>query len=200
MDFDWKGVVRTVAPGLASLFGGPLGGAATKFLVDGLLGPDVHPDQHEEALATALRSATPEMLLKMKELDQQWAIETEKLKLEHHKLDSQDKQTEVADRDGARKLAAVDTEHVAARLSFFIAGAFSMTCVAVIALYVWRPDADPSAFVAGLIGTIVGAIISEMKQMTAFHFGKNSTTARTQEMLFQSQPVEKFDEKLSGKP
>lgn len=37
-DFDWKSVVKTVAPGLATLLGGPLAGGAVTILAETLLG------------------------------------------------------------------------------------------------------------------------------------------------------------------
>jgi hypothetical protein len=83
--FDWKAVVKTVAPGLASLFGTPLAGAATKFVVDALL-PGTPEAQQEEALTAALKAASPETLLKLKEAEQNWKLEMERLGLEEFRL------------------------------------------------------------------------------------------------------------------
>ena len=190
MAFDWKATLRVVAPTVASVFGTPVMGLGVKYLLDGLLLPDEvpnTPEAQEAKLAAVLQSATPELMLKIKERDQAF-------QLEMRKLDIQASVNETQDRDSARKLAAVDSEHVAAKLTYFVAGSFAATLVCIGILAYAQPNASPSPYIAGLVGTIVGAVISEFKQMTAFHFGKNSSSARTQEMLYQSTPKD-----VSGK-
>lgn len=177
--FDWKAVVRTVAPAVASVFGTPIAGMGVKALVDAFLPTDTPPEKQEELLAQMFQKPTPETMLKLKELDQRFALDMQKLELDILRIGNED-------RDSARKLAAVDTEHVAARLTYFVAGSFAATLVCIGILAYAHPSESPSPYIAGLVGTIVGAVISEFKQMTAFHFGRNVGSERTKEMLFNS--------------
>lgn len=48
--FDWKAIVKTVAPALGTALGGPLAGTAVKVLSEALLG---HSDGKEEEIARA---------------------------------------------------------------------------------------------------------------------------------------------------
>lgn len=66
MSFDWKSIVKTVAPMLGIALGGPLAGLAVKTIGDKLLG---NPDASEEDIANYVMQATPEQLIKLKELD-----------------------------------------------------------------------------------------------------------------------------------
>jgi hypothetical protein len=63
-----KNIVRVVAPGIATALGGPAAGIAVASLSNLLLGkPNGSTDEIEGAIA----SASPDMLLKLKELDMQ---------------------------------------------------------------------------------------------------------------------------------
>lgn len=66
MRFNWKDVVRQVAPGLAGLFGGPLASTAVGALSNALLGK---PDGTEEEVALAIGNAPPEILARIREAD-----------------------------------------------------------------------------------------------------------------------------------
>jgi hypothetical protein len=66
MDFDWKAIVKTVAPGIASVFGTPLAGVAVKAVADAILPSD--SPKTEEAIAAALQTQ-PELALKLKQAD-----------------------------------------------------------------------------------------------------------------------------------
>lgn len=96
MSFDLKKFVSTVAPTLATYFGTPLAGVAVKELCTKFLGD---PNASEEQLATALQQATPADLLKIKEIDNQFAKDMAELDVRILDIDRQD-------RDSARKRAA----------------------------------------------------------------------------------------------
>lgn len=94
---DWRSLVKTVAPVLGTALGGPLGGAATKFLAGKILGEDATEADLEEWVA----GASPEQLLQLKQLDQQFEKEMRALDVDVMRLDQ-------ADRDSARGLAKND--------------------------------------------------------------------------------------------
>jgi hypothetical protein len=64
--FDWKSIVGTAAPALATALGGPLAGVAVKTIATHLLGK---PDAKEEEVEAAIIGADPQTLLKLKEID-----------------------------------------------------------------------------------------------------------------------------------
>lgn len=86
--FDWKTLVKTIAPTLGTALGGPLGGVATKLIADKLLGND---SATEEQIAQTLNNPTPEQIIKLKELDQSFALEMQKLNIEQYKIDADDR-------------------------------------------------------------------------------------------------------------
>jgi len=93
MAINWKSIVGTVAPTIASALGGPLAGVAVKALGTKLLGKE---DATEEEVSTAILSASPESLLKLKELESEFALKMAELGVELDKI-------EAGDRDSARK-------------------------------------------------------------------------------------------------
>lgn len=68
--FDWRGVLRTVAPTVATLLGGPLAGVGVNALCD-VLGLDktLPQDKLNQQISAQLQIATPEALLKLKEME-----------------------------------------------------------------------------------------------------------------------------------
>ena len=87
MAFDWKSLVRTVAPGLATALGGPLAGMATQAVSNAILGK---PDGTEEELSKALQGATPETLAAIKKADQEFSIKMKELDVDVIKISAGD--------------------------------------------------------------------------------------------------------------
>ena len=76
MEFDWKSIVKTVAPILATALGGPLAGAATSAISQALLGKK---DGTETEIATILQTASPETLLALKKANQDFEVKMKEL-------------------------------------------------------------------------------------------------------------------------
>lgn len=76
MKFDWKAVVATVAPHLATALGGPLAGLATKTIVEAMGLPE---GSTEAEVETAVKNATPEQLLALKESNNRFKIKMQEL-------------------------------------------------------------------------------------------------------------------------
>jgi ABC-type glycerol-3-phosphate transport system substrate-binding protein len=90
VNFDWKAIVRTVAPALATALGTPLAGMATKVITDALLGADA-TDTSEEAIAMAVQSATPDQLIALKQADLQFKKDMAALSVDIEKLANEDR-------------------------------------------------------------------------------------------------------------
>lgn len=105
-DFDWKAVVRTVAPGIATALGGPLAGMAVKALGDAI-GMD---SATEESVAAAIKGATPEDLLKVKQAEQEFQVKMRSLDIDLVKIAAGDRdsarQREVQTKDEMPKILA----------------------------------------------------------------------------------------------
>lgn len=110
MNFDWKNIVKNVAPMLGTALGGPIAGAATKFIADKLLG---NPNASQDEIAQALSQASPETMLKLKELDTQFAIEMGRQGIDMYALQVQDRSSarerEIAVKDKTPSLLAFTT-------------------------------------------------------------------------------------------
>lgn len=85
---DWKSIIGTVAPTIATALGGPMAGAAVKFLGSQFLDDE---DAGEDKLAEFVKGASPETLLKIKLADKEFLIQMEKLGVDVFKIEADDK-------------------------------------------------------------------------------------------------------------
>ena len=156
------GLLKGVAPVLATAVAGPAGGAAVSWIAS-KLGID---DATVEGVTQAL-TGNPEMALKLKELD-----------LEYAKL-------EVADRDSARKAyAAVATSEHATKLDKVVVPVLALgvvglafTLIAVL-MFVNTPQDQQQIIIFAL-----GFITSAAGQVLSFYFGSSQGSKdKTEEM------------------
>ena len=75
-DFNWKGLVGTVAPTLATALGGPFAGMAVKAISSAVLGNE---GGSEGDIALALTGASPDTMLALKEADNSFALRMKEL-------------------------------------------------------------------------------------------------------------------------
>lgn len=86
MTIDWKKIVGTVAPVLATALGGPLAGMATKAVATAVLGRD---DATEAEIAAAVANASPEQLLALRKADADFAMRMKELDIDLEQLAAQ---------------------------------------------------------------------------------------------------------------
>lgn len=158
MSFDWKEIVRTVAPTAATMLGGPLAGMAVKAIGDKLLG---NPTATEAQVQAAILGASPADLLKLKEMD---------VDLKKALLDAGVKLAEItaADRDSARKMQVATKSYTPSILSYGITGASMASLLAVIFGQVHLPT-DPQTAV--IYGSALTFMVTESKAVLAYWFG-----------------------------
>ena len=82
-----KNLVGTVAPALGSALGSPLGGAAISMIADKLGVPN-----NQQAVEKAIRQATPDEMLKLKEADNEFEVKMKELEVDVFRLEAEDKQ------------------------------------------------------------------------------------------------------------
>lgn len=80
--------VRTVAPSIALALGGPLAGMATRAVSEALLGK---PDGTEQELIQAVANATPEQLLALKKLENDFVLKMQELEIDIDRVANADK-------------------------------------------------------------------------------------------------------------
>lgn len=175
MDFDWKGMVKTIAPGIATALGGPLAGNAVKYLEDAVLGPD-QPRGDDKVLAAALQAATPEQLLALKKADQDFTLNMQKIGVDLEKLDADD-------RDSARKREIAVKDWIPGVLAVGITFGVFYTVYYVTHFPIPPDNKD---MVVGLLEMMktawaIGVI--------GYYFGSSHGQTRTTELLAQAPPV-----------
>lgn len=83
-----KGVVASVAPALATAFGGPLAGIAAAAVSDALVGK---PNATEAEVVTALQAGGAEALIKLKEADNKFRLDMERLGIDLERIHQEDR-------------------------------------------------------------------------------------------------------------
>ena len=146
------GLLKSAAPMLATADAGPAGGAAVGWIADKLGIPDATVEG-----VTAALTGNPEMTMKLKELD-----------LEYAKL-------EAADRDSARKAyAAVATSEHASKLEKMVVPLLALGVVGLafmliaVLMFVNTPQDQQQIIIFAL-----GFITSAAGQVLSFYFGSS---------------------------
>jgi hypothetical protein len=149
-----KNLVGTVAPALGSALGSPLGGAAISMIADKLGVPN-----NQQAVEKAIRQATPDEMLKLKEADNEFEVKMKELEVDIFRLEAEDKQNARAtfSKDWTTKLMGILT------LSGFMGYIFLVT--------LQPPEQNSEALinlVLGYLGGLASAVIS-------FYFGASQS-------------------------
>ena len=157
---DWKQTLATVAPALATALGGPLAGVAVGMATKALGLP--------EATATALQNAVmgggPEMLLKLKEADQNFTLEMERVGVDLERIHA-------GDRVSARDMAKNNMFPQIVLSIVFIGGYFG----AMFALHgVLFESSEINPQVIALFGALIGVFTRELSGIMQFWFGSSS--------------------------
>jgi len=111
MDFDWKKLVKTVAPTIASALGGPLAGMAVT-AITGALGIEAKDvAEAEQKISEVLAAPDPGVLLKLRQADQDFKVQLRKLDIDLEKIHAADRasarQREIALKDKMPGVLAV---------------------------------------------------------------------------------------------
>ena len=166
MKIEWKSLLATVAPVLATAAGGPLAGVATKAIAAKLLGkPDAAPDQVEAAVL----GASPETLLKLRELDQQFEkdLQAAGIKLE---------EIEAADRANARAREVAVKDHMPAVLACGVTLGFFLVLGWMLVNGKPATGGDALLVMLGSLGTAFGSIV-------AYYYGSSAGSKLKTEAL-----------------
>lgn len=157
--FDWKKLVGTVAPTLATALGGPLAGIAVKTIATQVLGK---PEASEAEVEAALAGADPQTLLKLKEIDAEFkqAMLNAGVKFE---------EIAAADRASARNREIVTGDHWTPRL---IAIGVLLLCIGLEGYVMVK--GLPTGVSEVLVGRILGTLDSAALMVLAYYFGSSA--------------------------
>jgi len=148
-----KNIVGAVAPTLGTALGGPMGGMAANMIAD-VLGVPNNP----KAIEKAIQDATPEQMLELKKVEQEFELKMKELEVDVFNL-------EVADGQDARK--AFSKDWTARIVGVSVVGGF-MGYIFLVTLQ--PPEQNSEALinlVLGYLGGLASAVIS-------FYFGASN--------------------------
>jgi len=149
-----KNIIGAVAPTLGTALGGPMGGMAANMIAD-VLGVPNNPKAIEKAIA----EATPEQMLELKKVEQDFEVKMKELEVDVFKLETEDIQ------DARGKFGKDWTARI---IGVLVVGGF-MGYIFLVTLQ--PPEQNSEALinlVLGYLGGLASAIIS-------FYFGASHT-------------------------
>jgi hypothetical protein len=191
MDFDWKSIVRTVAPGIASVFGTPLAGMGVTAILNAIMPPDQPlPEDKDAYLSQALQGATPDMLMKMKQADQQFALDMKRSGVDLEKFLEE---IALKNTESARNMKVAwlqsdkwDYEPI---LALLIVCAFGYAEYWVFD-YVMHSTTQMDANKAMLIGKMLGMVEAAFLALVYFRYGTSKGSERKTEINAQQRAME----------
>lgn len=152
---NWKKLVGKVAPMLGTALGGPFGGMAGKFLADKL-------GVKEEELPNYVESASPEVMLQIKQLENDFRVHMRELGLREEELHAED-------RANARDMA----KHTSLKPQVVIASVFIIGFITVLYI-VFAGKADLSPESTQMANILLGILSAGIMQIMNFFFGSSA--------------------------
>jgi len=148
-----KNIIGAVAPTLGTALGGPMGGMAANMIAE-VLGVPNNPKSIEKAMA----EATPEQMLELKKVEQDFEVKMKELEVDVFKLETEDIQ------DARGKFSKDWTARI---MGIIVVGGF-MGYIFLVTLQ--PPEQNSEALinlVLGYLGGLASAIVS-------FYFGASN--------------------------
>lgn len=167
---DLLKIVGAVAPTLATAIGGPLGGMAMK-VVGEVLG--LGSDASEKDVEKALKQATPEQLLALKQADNDFAVRMKELDIDLERIAA-------SDRDSARRRETQVRDWMPRVLAFVVVAGFMATVFLVLLGFV---DGMKDPLMATTVGTLIGFVSAKCEQVVAYYFGSSSSSQQKTQLL-----------------
>lgn len=167
-DFDWKAIVGTVAPTIATALGGPLAGMAVSTVAKALgMSPDAKETDIKDAIA---KSNNPELLLKLKEAELTFATKMRELDIDVEKIAAEDRnsarQREVALRDWTPKVLAI----------FYTVFYFGI----LLWILKWGLPADTAngSSAKEILNVLFGILSAAQMSIITYYFGSSAGSAK----------------------
>lgn len=170
--FDWKAALGKVAPALATALGGPLAGVAV-----GMATKALGVENDEGALAAAVATGDPNVLVQLKQVEVDFKI---KLK----ELDVQLDELTVKDRASARAMAIATSISPQLIISTLFIGGFIALLYRMFASVNPIPEQmmEPALYLLGILSAGIA-------QIMGFWFGSSFGSKQKTQALAQSTPA-----------
>jgi hypothetical protein len=163
---DWKEIIHTVAPGIATALGGPLAGVATRGIAEALLGSATASAADIEQ---AVLSASPDDLLKLKQAELVFQGQMKKLDVDLERLHA-------GDRASARDRQAMTGDVMPGVIACAALSGFFGILAAMIFAELPAGSEAPLNVMLGALGSLVVAIGN-------YYFGSSAGSAAKNEMI-----------------
>jgi hypothetical protein len=175
MAFDWKSAVGVIAPGIATLLGGPLAGGAVKLLADSLLDGGSSGDhaKDEASLANALAGGiTPEIRAKIIDADTQLKLASMTFADAAQARELETLRVQLTDAQSARER---DKEYVKAGHYNARADILAFLSVAGLLVCLWFVVRDSSLpeSARSAVMFVAGVFASAVRDVFSFEFGSS---------------------------
>lgn len=162
---SFKSIISAVAPVLGSALGGPLGGAAASSLATTLLGK---PKATKAELEQAIKSATPEQLIELKRVDNEFDIRMQELGLDLERINQQG----VANAR-AREIAVKD------KIPAILAILLTLGFFGILGYMFFSPQEVYNNALMAMLGALATAFLSIIN----YYFGSSSGSAKKNDLL-----------------
>lgn len=165
---DAKGLLATVAPTVATAFGGPLAGIAAKWVTGTLLGEENASDGIDEAMR-AIQGASPDDLLKLKQEENRFVEKMRELDIDVERIHA-------GDRDSARQRQMQTKD----KMPGYIASAalFGFFTILGAMIFVELPPASEAP-----LNVMLGALGALVMQIGNYYFGSSASSSRKNEIM-----------------
>lgn len=164
---DWKSIVGSVAPTLASALGGPLAGMAVSAVSQAVLGK---ADASEADIGEAIsKSNNPDILLKLKTAEQEFAAKIKQLNIDLEKIAADD-------RNSARQREVAVRDSTPRNLAYLYTGGYFIMLVALFKFGVPNESRD-------LLNTLIGILSAAEVGIITYYFGSSAGSAKKSETM-----------------
>lgn len=180
---DWKQIIGSVAPGLATALGGPLAGAAVGMLADKVLGGSSGDPVADEAKIAGLVAGgmTPELRARIIDAETSLKIEAMRMGLEEKRIDLEGEKSRLADVAQAREqhsqVVTSDTApwYIKARqpVLAMLAVLGFLGCLSAL-LYLTTTGTKIDSGVKDILVYALGCLTSIVMMVYTFDFGTSS--------------------------
>lgn len=166
---DWKQIIATVAPTIATAASSPLAGATVKFLVDRFLTDDEKSTKQssEKTLTKVLNNVNPERLAELKNLDAEFAKYMEKCGVDVFALEVEDRK-DARNKHGSSKMPAI--------LSMIMTVGVALI---LFALFKFNPPEETQA----LLYTLLGIVTREWAGSMHYWYGTTRGSSDKNQLL-----------------
>jgi len=161
---NWKSIVSTVAPILGTALGGPMAGAALKMLSSTLLGKE---DADEAEMAAFISTASPEQLLKIKNMDREFELQMAAIGVDIFRLEQQGRADARANHKG----------HFMPTL-ICISLTLVVTAIAIGLMVMAIPERNE-----GILNMIIGQVLTAWIGSIAYWVGTTKSSSDKNKML-----------------